>query len=115
MCYRVFREPDRKLDHVTQLPLPPERQTFLRPRIVGAVAAALVALVATAAMLLPSSTPAVSSEQAGAAATTVSRLDADARSGPVVEQTATTMDDGVPSATDVATVRSSAGHCDHGL
>jgi hypothetical protein len=115
MCYRV-REPERKLDNVTQVPVPPQRQSFLRPRVVGAVAAALVALVATAALLLPAPTPAVSSEKAAAATTTVSRVDKADRSGPVIEQTATTMDDGVPSAgTDVATVRSSAGHCDHGL
>jgi hypothetical protein len=114
MCYRVH-EPERRPDHVTQVPVPPERPSFIRPRVVGAAAAALVALAATAAMLLPASTPAVPSDQA-AAATTVSKLDTPDRAGPVIEQTATTMDDGVPSAgTDVATVRSSPGHCEHGL
>ena len=113
MCYRV-REPERRLDHVTQVPLPPGEKSFVRPRLVGAVAAALVAVVATAAMLMPSSTPAVSSEQA-VGATTVSRLDAPVTQGPVIEQTASMLDDDVPSSSsDVASAKT-AGHCDHGL
>jgi hypothetical protein len=65
---------------------------------------------------MPASTPAVSSDKASAGAT-VSRTDMSDRSGgAVIEQTSAAMDDGVPSSsTDVATVRSSAGHCDHGL
>jgi hypothetical protein len=115
MCYRV-REPDRQHDNVTQQVLPPStsRLSFIRPRVVGALAAVLVALVATAALLLPSSTPAVSSEKA-AAPVAVSNVAVPARSDVVIEQTSTTLDDGVPSSTEVArnTVRS--GHCDHGL
>jgi len=117
MCNWV-RDPDRRQDNVTQVPQPPEsvRQSYSRPRLVGAVAAALVALVASAALLLPASTPAVSNDKATAGAT-VSRADTSDRSGgAVIEQTSSAMDDGVPSSsTDVATVRSSAGHCDHGL
>ena len=110
------REPDRRQDNVTQVPQSTDRvrQSSTRPKVAVAVAAALVALGATAAMLLPPSTPAVSHEQAAAPVGASIAAVAD-RSGNVIEQTSTTMDDGVPSAgTDVATVRSS-GHCDHGL
>jgi hypothetical protein len=112
MCYWV-RDPQRQQDHVTQVPADNVRQSFVRPRVVGAVAA-LVALGATAAMLLPDPTPAVPSEKATSTAA-VSNSTANDRSGVVIEQTSATIDDGVPTAgTDVA-ARSHAGHCDHGL
>jgi hypothetical protein len=112
MCYWL-RDPQRREDHVTQVPADDGRQSFVRPRVVGALAA-LVALGATAAILLPAPTPAVSSEKATSTAA-VSGPAVNDRSGVVIEQTSATIDDGVPSAaTDVA-ARSHAGHCDHGL
>ena len=114
MCYRV-REPERRQDALTQLPRDDARQPFLRPRVVGAVAAALVAVAATAALLLPSPTPAVSSVRA-TAATPVAKADTRDRAGMVIEQTGSTLDDGVPSADrDVVAARSSSGPCHHGL
>jgi hypothetical protein len=72
-----------------------------------------VALVAAAALLMPGPTPAVTSEKA-AAPVAVSTAEVPVSSGVVIEQTSTTLDDGVPSSTPE--VRSSkAGHCDHSL
>ena len=117
MCYWV-RDPDRQRAGVTQQPMPPEgtRLPFIRPRIAGAVAVALVALVAAAALLLPASTTAVSSETSAAPVAATNFEATSDRSGVVIEQTSTVVDDGVPSSTEVArsSVRGS-GHCDHGL
>ena len=113
MCHWV-REPDRRHDIVgTERPARPD---FSRPRFVGAVAVALLALVAAAATLLSTSTPAVSREQVATVmpvTPVVARVNAPA--GAVIEQTATTLDDGVPSSQRGHDSARAAGHCDHGL
>ena len=103
MCYSV-REFDRKPEGAAPQPQP--RSTpFLRPRTVGAIAAGLVALAATAALMWPSPTPAVPDTRAAPTATT-----------RVVEQSSSGMDDGVPARTEVARTGGAVGHhCDHEL
>jgi hypothetical protein len=115
MCYRV-RDTDRQGEGAAAEPRSPG-STFIGPRVAGAIAAALVAVVAVAAMLMPASTPAVSADKAAAPAAvsdvTLAKVAASERAGVAIEQTSTALDDGVPSSsTEVAhPVRS--GHCDH--
>ena len=110
MCHWV-REPDRRRDIVgTERPA---RSDFMRPRLVGAVADALLALVAAAAPLLSTSTPAVSSEQVAAITPVAARVNAP--TGAIIEQTATTLDDDVPSSLPAHDTARAGGHCDHGL
>jgi hypothetical protein len=110
MCHWV-REPDRRRDIVgTERP---GRSDFMRPRFVGAVAVALVALIAAAASLLSTSTAAVSDEQVAAVTPVAARVNAP--TGAVIEQTATTLDDGVPSSQATQDTARAGGHCDHGL
>ena len=113
MCHWV-REQDRRRDIAGgELPAKPAKSVFGRPRVVGAVAVALVALTAGAALPLATSTPALSgapavaSEHKAAVATVAARSTEPA--GAVIEQTAAAMDDGVPSSPRAG------GHCDHGL
>jgi hypothetical protein len=104
MCHWV-REQDRRRDIAGgELPAKP---AFSRPRVAGAVAVALVALTAGAALPLGTSTPPVSVEQKAAVTTVAARSTEPA--GAVIEQTAATIDDGVPS-----TPRA-GGPCDHGM
>ena len=103
MCYWL-REPDRQREHVVSQPVPPSIPRLSRPRLVGAVAAVAAALVAAAVLLFPASTPAVSTTKAAAPA------------GPVLEQTVSGMDDGVPSSTVASRSGGATGHhCDHEL
>jgi hypothetical protein len=112
MCHWI-REPDRRGD--TASDVTPTGIRKLTGRMAGAIAAALVAVVATAALLMPSPTPAVSSEKAGAPVA-ASTSEVPVSSGVVIEQTSTVLDDGVPSsAVDVRSTKASAGHCDHSL
>lgn len=112
MCNRI-RESDRRPEGAGDATPPGIRK--LTGRMAGALAAGLVALVATAAMLMPSSTPAVSSEKA-AAPVAASTAEVPVSTGVVIEQTSTVLDDGVPSnAADVRSTKVSAGHCDHSL
>ena len=105
------REPHRRRDIVGgELPA---KSDFIRPRVVGAVAVALVALIAAAALLLPMSTPAVSSEQGAAVTTVAARVNEPA--GSIIEQTASTLDDGVPSSEGAHDTMRAGRHCDHGL
>lgn len=105
MCYSL-REQDRQRKGAAQEPPQPStsKLPFSRPRIAGAVAAGLVALVAAAALLWPSQTPALSSAKPAQP------------SAAVIEQTSAGVDDGVPSVTDVAR-NGSVGdrHCAHDL
>lgn len=110
MCHWV-REPGHRRDIVG--PQQPARSDLMRPRFVGAVAVALVALIAAGASLLSTSTAAVSGEQVAALAPVAARATAPA--GAVIEQTATTLDDGVPSSLAARDTPRAGGHCDHGL
>ena len=107
MCYSL-REWDRQrlgaMDEASRTP--GSQPHFSRPRVIGAVAAGLVALAAGAAVLWPSSTPAVSSDKAAQPSSTL-----------VIEQKSSGIDDGVPSSTDVARSGATAGmrHCEHDL
>jgi len=122
MCHLV-RDFERRPFGATQdsLPPSPSRPTLARPRLVGALAA-LVALAATAALLLlPSQGPTPAQATAAAAATAPVEVGAGAvvpvtvRSGPAIEQTAAGVDDGVPGSTEVARSTPASGHCHHDL
>ncbi len=104
VCYSL-REWERQREGASHQPLPPSNSGLpFRPRVLGAIAAGVVALVAAAALLWPSATPAVSSAKAPPPA------------GAVVEQTSAGLDDGVPSSTDVARGGAAgARHCEHEL
>lgn len=105
MCHWV-REQDRRRESAGgELPAKP---VFSRPRLAGAVAVALVALTAGAALPLPTSTPAVVSDEQKVAVTTVAARSTES-AGAVIEQTAAAVDDGVPSSPRAG------GACDHGL
>ena len=109
MCHWV-REPDRRRDIAAEeLPAKPG---LIRPRFVGAVAVALVALTA-AALPLATSTPAVPDEHKLAVTTAAVQLSEPA--GPVIEQTALAADDGVPSTQRPPDSVRAGSHCDHGL
>ena len=105
------RKPDRRRDIVRGEP--PAKSQFIPPRVVGTLAVALVALIAAAALLPPTSSPAVSSEQGATVTTVAARVNEPA--GSVIEQTATTLDDGVPSSQGAHDTVRAGGHCDHGL
>ena len=116
MCYRVRQEqaePERAGATPPQRPSTLER---LRARVIGAVAAALVAGLAAAALLMPSSTPAVSAAKASAAPAPVAAgAESTVPVAGVVEQTSTAMDDGVPTSSSSEVAKSARGHCDHEL
>ena len=109
MCYWL-REPHnpREPASVSGQTSSPPKLVSPRPRWAAAVAVVLAALIVVAAMVFPSSTPAVPTSRAdtNAVATT-----------PVIEKTATTMDDGVPTSTAVKSDRHAAGgsHCNHDM
>jgi hypothetical protein len=104
MCLRV-RDVDSEQQRAVQEPPVIRGARLSRPRLVGAVAAVVAAAAVAAALVFPSSTTAVvGGERSGAPV-----------AGPVIEQTATTMDDGVPSSTDVARSQGGAGPCHHEL
>jgi hypothetical protein len=126
MCLRIRQEQTELKASGTTL-TPPD-SSRLRPRLAGAAAVALVAGLAAAAMVMPPSAPqaAATQQQSGApvrpAATTTTPAstaptsgsqDQNVSSGLVIEQTSTTMDDGVPTDTGVA--RSTMGGCQHAL
>jgi hypothetical protein len=109
VCYSL-RELNRQRMGAEE-PLPPSTsgQPFSRPRLAGAIAAAVLAAAGVAALLWPAGTPAkpdVSGTQAAAPG-----------AGMVVEQTAAGINDGVPSNTEVARTGRAAGvgHCEHDL
>jgi len=110
MCHWV-REPDRRRNIAGAEP--PTRSGFMRPRVVGAVAVALVAITAGAALPLATSTPPVPDQQTAAGTIVPARMNAPA--GPVIEQTATGADDGVPSSRVATDPVRANGHCEHGL
>jgi len=110
MCYLV-REKQAEAAERGGATLPPSLNR-LRPRWVGAVAAALIGGLAVAALVAPPSTPPLLNTKDSAPAPLASRAVA-VPTAAVVEQGSAPVDDGVPSASDV--VKAGMGHCDHGL
>src|SRR4051812_10650718 len=124
MCLRIRQEqPEWKASGTTLTPPSPER---MRPRrLAGATAVALVAGLAAAAMMLPSSmqqapaaqqsaAPALPYLEKAAASIGAAQEQASARaSSEVIERTTLSGDDGVPTNTDTA--RTAAGGCSHEL
>lgn len=111
MCY-LIREKQAGAAEPGGATLPPSLDR-LRPRLVGAVAAALLAGLAVAAIVAPPSTSPLSNvKESGAPAPRAARTVALPMAGGA-EQTSLPMDDGVPSASDVA--KAGLSHCDHGL
>ena len=111
MCY-LYREQQAGAAERGGATLPPSLDR-LRPRLVGAVAAALLAGLAVAAIVAPPSTsPRSNVKESGAPAPVAARTVAVPVTGGI-EQTSLPMDDDVPSASDVA--KAGLGHCDHGL
>jgi hypothetical protein len=121
MCLRIRQEQaELKVSGTTLTPPSLDR---LRPRLAGAAAVALIAGLAAAAMVMPSSVQQPPPPQQNAApaqpltpATTPS-AGAQERSSPsgiVIEQTSTSMDDGVPTtSTDLS--KTAVGGCNHEL
>ena len=102
MCYGIRAmqaEPGR--EDASQ---PSSGMDRLRPRLLGAVAAVLVAGFAAAALLTPSPQPSTTVEKLPAA--TVPTVGA-------IEQTTPGLDDGVPTALNE--MKRSTGECHHGL
>ena len=110
MCYLV-RQQQAGAEHGSTLP--PGVVDRIRPRWVGAAAAALVGGLALAAFVAPPSTPPQQEAKPGTVAPVAARTMGAAPTTPVLEQTSTSLDDGVPAASDVA--KSGAGNCHHGL
>jgi len=104
MCLRIRQEQTELKASGTTL-TPPD-SSRLRPRLAGAAAVALVAGLAAARPAATTTTPASTAPTSGS-------QDQNVSSGLVIEQTSTTMDDGVPTDTGVA--RSTMGGCQHAL
>ena len=110
MCY-LYREQQAGAAERGGATLPPS--LGLRPRLIGAVAAALIGGLAVAAIVAPrSASPLLEAKNSAAPAPIAARSVA-VPTAAVVEQVSAPVDDGVPSAPDV--VKASMGHCDHGL
>ena len=111
MCY-LFREQQAGAAERGGATLPPSLDR-LRPRLIGAVAAALIGGLAVAAIVAPrSASPLLEAKNSAAPAPIAARSVA-VPTTTVVEQGSALVDDGVPSASDVA--KAGMGHCDHGL
>jgi hypothetical protein len=110
MCYLV-REKQAGAAERGGATLPPSLDR-VRPRWIGAVAAALIGGLAVAALVAPPSTSPPLNTKDSAPAPLASRAVA-APMGAVVEQGSVPVDDGVPSASDV--VKAGVGDCHHGL
>lgn len=120
MCHSL-REPDPERKGAAQ-ELPPSVGHRFAPRLVGAAIATVAGLAVAAVMLWPSSTTAVAAKPAQSSSGLVQQsaappLQLAPPNGVVIEQTATTMGDDVPTSTDVAhnSVRTTGRHCDHDL
>lgn len=111
MCYLV-REKQAGAAELGGATLPPSLER-LRPRLIGAVAAALLGGLAVAAIVAsPTASPPLSAKHSAAPAP----LAATAVAVPMTAvggQGSLPMDDGVPSASDV--VKAGLGHCEHDL
>lgn len=117
MCLRV-RDVQSEQQRTVQEPPVIRGPRLSRPqRVVGAVAAAVAAAVVVAALVFPSSTTAVAGAERSTVPVPVAIEQTTTTAVPTtaIEQTATTMDDGVPSSTDVARSKGGAGPCHHEL
>lgn len=111
MCY-LYREQQAEAAVRGGATLPPSLDR-LRPRWVGAVAAALIGGLAVAAMVAsPSASPLLNAKDSAAPAPLAARTVAVPTTG-AVEQSSLPVDDGVPGAPDM--VKAGMGHCDHSL
>jgi hypothetical protein len=122
MCYLVRQHHAGAVEN-GDAPLPPSLDR-LRPRWIGAAAAALVAGVAVAALVAPASTsPVLNTKDAAAPAVPLaSKLETvptaavsqtTAKTSSPLDQSSTPLDDGVPSPAEMA--KAGMGHCEHGL
>lgn len=117
MCYLARQQQAQSQPEATVPPLEPGSR--LRPRWAGAIATALVGGVAMAALVVPSWTPPSATERDPTAPTTMVTgagpltLARTTLGAPVLEQTATTADDDVPTAGD--TLKAGVGGCHHGM
>jgi hypothetical protein len=91
----------------------PGSRDRMQPRWVGALAAVLVAGLAVAALVAPASVSPVPALQGLAAPAPTLTTKAAPPVTPVVEQEASGLDDGVPSAPD--TFKAGSGQCPHAL
>lgn len=112
MCHWIGQEQAEPRGAGATPPLHPSDPQRLRARWAGAGAAVLLAGLA-AAMVAPSPVQAPVAPEPAAAAVAPVALRSAVPAGDVVEQTATTLDDGVPTRTDP--VRAQLGHCEHGM
>jgi hypothetical protein len=107
MCYLV-REQQARAAERGGATLPPSFDR-LRPRWIGAVAAALIGGLAVAALVAPPSTsPLLNTKDSAAPAPLASRAEA-VPTAAVVGQGSAPLDDGVPSSSDM--VKAGMGHC----
>lgn len=110
MCY-LIREQQARAAERGGSAIPPSLNGP-RPRWIGAIAAALIGGLAVAALVAPPSTspPLITQDSAPApiASTAVT-----VPTAAVVERGSLPVDDGVPSASDVA--KAGMGDCNHGL
>ena len=111
MCYLV-REKQAGAAERGGSTLPPSLDR-LRPRLIGAVAAALIGGLAVAAIVAPpSASPLLNAKNSAAPAPLAARV-VTVPTTAAVEQGSAPVDDGVPSASDV--VKAGMGHCEHDL
>ena len=112
MCYLV-RHHQAGAAEGSSAPQPPSLDR-VRPRWIGAVAAALIGGLALAAIVAPSSTSApVRDRESAAPAPITSSAAVVVPVAAVVEPGSAPVDDGVPTPSDVA--KAGMGECHHGL
>jgi hypothetical protein len=90
----------------------PEHGPAVRPRWIGAGAAALVAGFATAALLAPLPDPPAPADEASAG---VQPVVATGLGASTLERSSIAPDDGVPSMSDEATKAAAGQNCEHGI
>ncbi len=111
MCYLIREQRDgAALADDTAVPQSLDR---LRPRWVGAVAAALIGGLAVAAIVAPPSVSPLSSAKDSAAPAPLAASAVALPTEAAFRQSSTPVDDGVPTAPD--TVKTGMGHCNHAL
>jgi hypothetical protein len=111
MCY-LIREQQAGAAERGGATLPPSFQG-LRPRWIGAVAAALIGGLAVAALVLPTSTAPLSNTKDSAAPAPLASRAVAVPTAAAVQPGAALVDDGVPTASDI--VKAGMGHCENGL
>jgi hypothetical protein len=110
MCYLIREHQAGAAERDTSNPLPKHER--LRPRWVGAAAAALIGGFAVAAIVVPQSTSPLLNEKDSAAPAPLS--DKSIASTPaIVERGPALVDDGAANGPDVA--KAGTGQCDYGL